>query len=161
MSLLELANRIAALSAIQLVVFLIGIEAEIAILRALEGNEEGNGPLAGPASQAAGRYPSVSPAQALAAILACPRRIPEARTPRLRLLPLEGEAEIRNGSLVISSHLVKRGFVFRQIHAIAPDATHLQHPISAFFHGKPSRGRNAARAGDCMTAGGIHPEMIK
>ena len=119
----QLARNVALMRKPILVVFLVGIEAEIAMPRALERSEERRRSLACAACNARRRNPvppqARIPVFAMAAALL---RHAHARLTKLRLLRLKRQTEFRNRFLEIGFHLVKCGNVLLRIHSVSPPA---------------------------------------
>ena len=114
---LQLAHDIALVGAEIVVMILVGIEAEIAALRAFQVDEERRRLLAGAARRARRRQP-VAPQREAAVLAAAPARGGHAGAllARRALLALEGHAELLHRGLEIAFHLVERLRVLPKIH---------------------------------------------
>ena len=123
MRLAQLTRDIALVRKPILVVFLIGIEAEVAMPRALERGEERRRSLARAACNARRRNPVPPQARiSVFAMAAALLRHAHARLTKLRLLRLKRQTEFRDRFLEIGFHLVKCGNVLLRIHSVSPPA---------------------------------------
>ena len=120
----QLCNDVALMRQEVLVVILVGIEAEVAVARAAQVNEEGAGGLAGTACQACGGYP-VEPKRGLG-VLAVAAALPGAQgapLPRARLGFLEGDAETFDRCLEVVLHLPEGLCILVEIHGDQPSSS--------------------------------------